>query len=355
MSPSKSPHRSSCMSRDLGCEKGVLLEASGLSVTYPVRLPGSLLPRRRLLTAVNALDISIEAGETLAIVGESGCGKSTLARTLVGLLTPTSGTIRWEGRTLVDEGRVMAAWPRRDIQMIFQDPLASLDPRMTVFQLIAQPLRLYEPAMDATAVKARVFEIMARVGLPPRSAHRFPHEFSGGQCQRIGIARALVSSPKLLICDEPVSALDVSIRAQIVNLLSDMQRDLGLSIMFIAHDLAIVRHLATRVLVMYLGQAVEEGQTAPLFNQTAHPYTQMLTAAVPIPDPVAARARAAVSRLGELPSPLAVPAGCAFHTRCNRALAQCGSERPVWRRMQPQHRVRCHLALPSQQEVTQVA
>ncbi|MFA4913204.1 MAG: oligopeptide/dipeptide ABC transporter ATP-binding protein [Burkholderiaceae bacterium] len=321
-----------------------LLDVSNLCVHFPIRVPGRLLSRRSLLAAVNGVDLSVSAGQTLAIVGESGCGKSTLAKTLVGLLAPTAGSIRWQGQPLIQEGRSTQPWPRRDIQMIFQDPLACLDPRMTVFQLIAQALQLYEPQLRDDAVRMRVHAIMEKVGLSPLTTHRFPHEFSGGQCQRIGIARALVSSPKLLICDEPVSALDVSIRAQIINLLMDMQRAYGLAIIFIAHDLAVVRHIATRVMVMYLGQAVEEGSTRELFDQPRHPYTRMLLSAVPIPDPVQARARRHVPTLGELPSPIAVPSGCPFHTRCTSAEIICVDGAPPWHVLQHDHRARCHLA-----------
>jgi len=320
-----------------------LLEVSNLCVQFPIRVPGRLLSRRSLLAAVNGIDLTVSAGQTLAIVGESGCGKSTLAKTLVGLQAPTSGSVCWQGQSLCQDGRATAAWPRRDIQMIFQDPYACLDPRMTVFQIIAQALRLYEPQLREDEVRARVHAIMQKVGLSPLTAHRFPHEFSGGQCQRIGIARALVASPKLLICDEPVSALDVSIRAQIINLLMDMQRAYGLAIIFIAHDLAVVRHIATRVMVMYLGRAVEEGGTQELFDQPRHPYTRMLLSAVPIPDPVQARARRHVA-VGELPSPIAVPSGCPFHTRCAQAETRCASSTPVWQLPQCDHRVRCHLA-----------
>lgn len=328
-----------------------LLSARGIGVQFDLRVSNGLFAKRHILHAVNGVDLDIASGETLAIVGESGCGKSTLARALVGLAPPNTGEISWQGRTILKSGRLQGAWPRRDIQMIFQDPLASLNPRMTVFKLIAEPLRLYEPALDAAGVSRRVHAVMEKVGLNQRTINRYPHEFSGGQCQRIGIARALVCAPKLLVCDEAVSALDVSIRAQIVNLLIELQRELGLALIFIAHDLAIVRHIADRVMVMYLGRCVELADKTALYTHPAHPYTQMLLAAVPVPDPSVARARVHACRVDhshlnkthELPSPFSPLDGCTFHARCVFAMPRCSTHPPQMHILGASQCSRCHL------------
>lgn len=328
-----------------------LLSARGISVQFDLRVSDGLFAKRRVLRAVDGVDLDVAPGETLAIVGESGCGKSTLARTLVGLTQPTEGDISWQGTSVLKAGRLQSAWPRRAIQMIFQDPLASLNPRMTVFKLIAEPLRLYEPELDAAGLSRKVHAVMEKVGLSLRTVNRYPHEFSGGQCQRIGIARALVCRPSLLVCDEAVSALDVSIRAQIVNLLIDLQRELGLALIFIAHDLAIVRHIADRVMVMYLGKCVELADKATLYTRPSHPYTRMLLAAVPVPDPRVARARAQTplgehsraTKIHELPSPLSAPAGCAFHTRCAHTMLHCSTCKPTMHVLSSTQFSRCHL------------
>lgn len=281
------------------------------------------------LKAVDGISFQLYRGETLGVVGESGCGKSTLARAIIGLVKSSAGSVSWLGRDLAGQSQKQWRQARRDIQMIFQDPLASLDPRMTIGDIIAEPLRTYQPSLSKTEISSRVHEIMAKVGLLPNLINRYPHEFSGGQCQRIGIARALILQPKLLICDEPVSALDVSIQAQVVNLLQQLQREMGLTLIFIAHDLAVVKHISDRVLVMYLGQAVELGTYQQVYNHTLHPYTKALMSAVPIPDPDLQRNRQIQLLEGELPSPINPPSGCVFRTRCPMVGEECSKTRPL--------------------------
>ncbi len=282
----------------------------------------------RGLKAVNGISFDLFAGETLGVVGESGCGKSTLARALLNLNPANSGSIRWMGQEM--QGATDAAWlsVRKDIQMIFQDPLASLDPRMTVAQIIAEPLRTHHPELSHDEVMAQVRAIMGRVGLTAQQINRYPHEFSGGQCQRIGIARALILQPKLIVCDEPVSALDVSIQAQIINLLKELQAEFGLALIFIAHDLAVVRHISHRIMVMYLGRAMEVAGKHALYDDPRHPYTQALLSAIPIPDPDLERGKVIQLLQGDLPSPLNPPSGCVFRTRCPKAQAQCAGQVP---------------------------
>jgi len=285
----------------------------------------------RSLKAVNGISFELHAGETLGVVGESGCGKSTLARALLNLNPANSGSIRWMGQEM--QGATDAAWMavRKDIQMIFQDPLASLDPRMTVAQIIAEPLRTHHPDMSHDEVMDKVRAIMGRVGLTAQQINRYPHEFSGGQCQRIGIARALILSPKLIVCDEPVSALDVSIQAQIINLLKELQAEFGLALIFIAHDLAVVRHISHRIMVMYLGRAMEFAQKRALYENSQHPYTQALLSAIPIPDPELERGKVIQLLQGDLPSPLNPPSGCVFRTRCPKAQSACADQVPELR------------------------
>ncbi|OGB28571.1 MAG: oligopeptide ABC transporter ATP-binding protein OppF [Burkholderiales bacterium RIFCSPLOWO2_12_FULL_61_40] len=286
---------------------------------------------KHTLKAVNGISFDLYPGETLGIVGESGCGKSTLARALLHLNPATSGSLRWKGQEMSSASD--AAWMavRKDIQMVFQDPLASLNPRMTVAQIIGEPLRTHHPELSAADVMRKVRAIMQRVGLSAHQINRYPHEFSGGQCQRIGIARALILEPRLIVCDEPVSALDVSIQAQIVNLLQELQQELGLALIFIAHDLAVVRHISHRVMVMYLGRAMELAHKTALYTDPRHPYTQALLSAIPIPDPDLERNKVVQLLQGELPSPLNPPSGCVFRTRCPKAQAVCAQQVPVLR------------------------
>ena len=317
-----------------------LLDAQDVAVHY--RIGGGLLHRARALRAVEEVSLILEAGETLGIVGESGCGKSTLGRALLGLTPITRGRVMLAGVDLTSLSARALRAHRRHAQMVFQDPLASLDPRMTVGQILAEPLRVHEPSMTPLAVRARALSLLERVGLGAAALNGYPHEFSGGQCQRIGIARALMLRPKLLVCDEPVSALDVSIQGQIVNLLQDLQAEQGLGLVFIAHDLAVVRHISHRVQVMYLGRTVETGPTAAIFAAPRHPYTRGLLDAVPEPRP-GAPLRVPVA--GDLPSPLDPPPGCAFHPRCPRAQERCRLEAPALRPLGADRAVRCHFPL----------
>ena len=306
-----------------------LLSVRGLSVTFAVR-PGGGPPwrRRQPLQAVRDVSFDLEAGETLGIVGESGSGKTTLARALIGTVPAAGGVARWRGEDLLAMPPAARHRLRRDIQMVFQDPLAALDPRMTAGEIIAEPLVTHEPHLARREVRARVAATMERVGLLPNHLNRYPHEFSGGQCQRIGIARALVAGPRLVICDEPVSALDVSVQAQVINLLGDLRRDLGLAIIFIAHDLAVVKHVSDRILVFYLGRTVELAAAGDLVRAPRHPYTRALISAAPIPDPVVERGRRSTVLRGDLPSPLSPPSGCVFRTRCPIVRPSCAKAPP---------------------------
>ena len=285
----------------------------------------------RVLKAVDGVSFDLHPGEVLGIVGESGCGKSTLARACLNLVPATAGEIAWRGQALRPGDEAGWRAVRRHAQMIFQDPLASLDPRMTVARIIGEPLRIHRPDLGPAQVLERVRAAMDDVGLTPQQLNRYPHEFSGGQCQRIGIARALILEPQAILCDEPVSALDVSIRAQIVNLLQDLQRRKGLALVFIAHDLAVVRHLSDRILVLYMGRVMEQADAAALYARPRHPYTQALLSAIPVPDPRIERGRVLQLLPGEMPSPIDRPAGCAFRTRCPQAQARCAHEVPALR------------------------
>lgn len=298
----------------------------------------------RVLMAVNGVSFDIYPGQTLGVVGESGCGKSTLARALLNLIPATAGSLAWQGQEM--RGAPPAAWQdmRKSVQMIFQDPLASLNPRMTIGQIIAEPLRTHFPRMNGEEVMHKVRAMMAKVGLTESQINRYPHEFSGGQCQRIGIARALVLEPKLVICDEPVSALDVSIQAQIINLLMELQAQMGLALVFIAHDLAVVKHISQRVMVMYLGRAMELADKEAIYRDPGHPYTQALLSAIPLPDPRRERSKTLQLLQGDLPSPINPPSGCSFRTRCPRAEPGCAQTRPELRALNPYTQVSCLLA-----------
>ncbi|MCB2110575.1 MAG: ATP-binding cassette domain-containing protein [Defluviimonas sp.] len=322
-----------------------LLSVEDLRVTFELHRAGDLpWTRPRLLRAVSGVSFELFPGETLGIVGESGSGKSTLARALVQMVPATGRAVWQDGADLIALSRRAMLRYRADIQMVFQDPLASLDPRMTVGQIIAEPLRTHFRDLSETERKSRVKAMMDRVGLLPNQINRYPHEFSGGQAQRIGIARALVVQPKLLICDEPVSALDVSIQAQVINLLSELQRDLGLAMIFIAHDLSVVKHISDRVMVLYLGRTMELAESRALYGDPQHPYTQALLSAVPIPDPAAERAKVVIPLEGDLPSPMNPPSGCVFRTRCARAEDVCAERRPELTRAA--HGVACHFPGP---------
>jgi oligopeptide transport system ATP-binding protein len=318
-----------------------LLRVRNLVKTFPAR--GSVLAgAREQVHAVADVSFEIGAGETLGLVGESGCGKSTTGRCILRLIEPTSGEVWFEGRSIAGvKGRALAVL-RRDMQIIFQDPFASLNPRMTVGAIIGEALIIHKLARTRAAFEERVLQLLQLVGLNADHMRRYPHEFSGGQRQRIGIARALAVSPKLIVCDEPVSALDVSIQAQIINLLADLQDRFRLSYLFIAHDLAVVQHISTRVAVMYLGRIVELAPVQELYTNPRHPYTEALLSAVPTPDPTARRQRVRLE--GEIPNPIRPPSGCHFHTRCPiRQLPLCSTEKPPLKETANRHWVACHL------------
>ena len=317
-----------------------LLEVKNLKVYFPVK-HGLFSRVRQYVKAVDDVSLSIAPGETLGLVGESGCGKTTLGRAIVRLIEPNSGSILLDGedvrRLRGDELRRR----RRKFQMIFQDPYGSLNPRMTVSQIIGEAIDIHELAENANARRARINDLLRAVGLDPSHAERYPHEFSGGQRQRIGIARALAVEPRLIVCDEPVSALDVSVQAQIVNLLMDLQQQRGLAYLFIAHDLAVVEHISHRVMVMYLGRAVEVAEAKKLVRSPKHPYTQALLSAVPVVDPDSKRKR--IMLPGDVPSPISPPPGCAFNPRCPVKEARCEEQIPQLREVEPGHWVACHV------------
>ena len=321
-----------------------VLRVQDLAVHFKLREGGLLHTKTHTLMAVNGVSFDLKAGETLGIVGESGCGKSTLARALLALIKPTRGRVLWLGEDLNKLDEQALRKKRQDLQIVFQDPLAALNPRMTVRDIIAEPLWTFFPKIARVQVDERVRGAMKMVGLLPSLVNRYPHEFSAGQCQRIGIARALVLNPKLIICDEPVSALDVSIQAQIINLLKDLQKKLNLSLVFIAHDLSVVKHLSDRVMVMYLGRTMELAGRDHLYKKPLHPYTNALIKAVPIPDPKVARATSDSGLKGDMPSPLDHPPGCVFHPRCPLSVKRCELEVPPLRRMENGDWVACHRA-----------
>jgi peptide/nickel transport system ATP-binding protein len=324
-----------------------LLEVTDLVKHFPIK-SGILIDREvGRVRAVDGVSLTLAEGETLGLVGESGCGKSTLCRTILQLTTPTSGSVRFNGEELVGRNRRQLRPVRSQMQMIFQDPYASLNPRKRVSQIIGEPMELHGMSSGRDTTK-QVRDLLDRVGLPPEHADRFPHEFSGGQRQRIGIARALALRPKLIIADEPVSALDVSVQAQIVNLLKDLQDEFGLSYLFVAHDLGVVRHVSNRVAVMYLGKIVESATAADLYRQPLHPYSTALLSAVPIPDPKLNASRERLILEGDPPSPINPPSGCHFHTRCPRMTDVCRTDDPKLDELEPAHVAACfhpmHLA-----------
>lgn len=319
-----------------------ILSVQDLKVYFDVYPPNAFpWTKARKLKAVDGVSFDLYAGETLGIVGESGCGKSTLARAVIKMLPAESGKVMWLGNDLLAANKKEMKAARKDLQMIFQDPLASLDPRMTIGDIIAEPLKTHYPEMSSAERKSKVKDMLEKVGLLSNQINRYPHEFSGGQCQRIGIARALILEPKLIICDEPVSALDVSIQAQIVNLLMKLQKEMGLSLIFIAHDLSIVQHISTRVMVLYLGNVCEITTSKQLYQHPRHPYTQALISAVPVPDPTIERSKKMILLEGDLPSPINPPSGCVFRTRCPKAQPRCGQEKPPLKDAGELHEVAC--------------
>lgn len=318
-----------------------LLEVRNLKVHFPVK-HGVFSRVNAWVKAVDDVSLTVAPGETVGLVGESGCGKTTLGRAIIRLLEPTAGSVTFEGEDITTLEGAALRERRRRFQMIFQDPVGSLNPRMTVGQIIGEALDIHHLVADEQAREQRIGKLLKDVGLDPQHAQRYPHEFSGGQRQRIGIARALAVEPKLIVCDEPVSALDVSVQAQIINLLQDLQREHGLAYLFIAHDLAVVEHISHRVVVMYLGKVVESAASKAIINAPKHPYTQALLSAVPVVDPDSKRQRIVLP--GDVPSPINPPSGCPFHPRCPVAEARCKTEVPALREISPAHFAACHLA-----------
>jgi oligopeptide transport system ATP-binding protein len=324
-------------------ERAPLVQVRDLKKHFPITR-GIVFQRQvGAVRAVDGITFDVYPSETLGLVGESGCGKTTAGRTILQLYRPSAGSVSFDGVELPALKGETLRRMRRRMQMIFQDPFASLNPRMTISRIIGEPLRIHRMARGREQVE-RVQELLRLVRLNPRFINRYPHEFSGGQRQRIGIARALASRPDFIVCDEPISALDVSIQAQIVNLLEDLQDQLGLTYLFIAHDLSMVRHICDRVAVMYLGKIVELAEKEVLYDHPAHPYTRALLSAVPVPDPAAERQRQRVILEGDVPDPSDPPPGCRFHTRCAMAQESCSQEEPAWRDLGAGHYVACHLA-----------
>jgi oligopeptide transport system ATP-binding protein len=324
-------------------EQQTLLQVENLKMYFPIKR-GLLQRVVGHVHAVDGISFDVKKGETLGLVGESGCGKSTTGRTILQLYKPTSGHVYFDSQDLTQLKGEELRRLRRRMQMIFQDPYASLNPRMTVEEIVGEPMIVHHLAANSTQRRDRVKELLNLVNLNPSYIDRYPHEFSGGQRQRIGIARAVALQPDLIICDEPISALDVSIQAQVVNLLEDLQKQFNLTYLFIAHDLSMVRHISTRVAVMYLGIIVELAAHDELYNHPLHPYTQALLSAVPIPDPVVEEKRQRVILSGDVPSPVNPPSGCRFRTRCPLAQDICAESKPEWREITPKHFTACHFA-----------
>ena len=320
-----------------------IMQVENLKVHFDVSSEGDMpWTKRKKLQAVNGVSFELKSGETLGIVGESGCGKSTLARAIISMVPTETGRVLWFGKDLLALQKTEMRKHRKQIQMIFQDPLASLNPRMTIGEIIAEPLKTHYPKTSKADIKLRVEDVMNKVGLLENLINRYPHEFSGGQCQRIGIARALILKPKLIICDEPVSALDVSIQAQVINLLMDLQKEMDLTLIFIAHDLSIVKHISTKIMVLYMGNMVELARSEDIYNHPRHPYTQALISAVPIPDPKIEKNKDLILLEGDLPSPINPPSGCVFRTRCKKAQDICSQEKPELKEAASSHEVACH-------------
>ena len=325
-------------------DQKILLQIENLKKYFPVK--GDRLFEKKYVQAVESVSFFIYRGGTLGIVGESGCGKTTLGRTIIRLYEPTSGRIVYDGTPIYDSEQNIAVKMlpyRRKMQIIFQDPSASLDPRMTVGEIVGEALDIHGLFQGKAERRERINQLLDEVGLNTEHANRFPHEFSGGQQQRVGIARALAVEPEFIVCDEPISALDVSIQSQVVNMLEDLQREKHLTYLFIAHDISVVRHISNRIGVMYLGQMVELAESNELCSHPIHPYTESLLSAVPIPDPDVTRGRQRILLEGEIPSPLNPPSGCRFHTRCPHATDRCRQEQPVLKEQSPGHYAACHL------------
>ena len=323
-------------------EQRKLVEIEHLKKFFPARGSGS---KKLAVQAVDDVSFFIYKGETLGLVGESGCGKTTVGRTLLRLYEPTDGRIVYDGTVLYDKKEAVAVnmMPyRRKMQIVFQDPYASLDPRMTIADIVGEPIDIHKLADNKQARREKIIDLLERVGLNSEHANRYPHEFSGGQRQRVGIARALAVDPEFIVCDEPVSALDVSIQAQVVNMFEDLQKDLGLTYLFIAHDLSVVRHISDRIGVMYLGKLVELADSYELIAHSVHPYTRSLISAIPVADPVTARANVRIPLQGDVPSPVNPPSGCHFRTRCPYADECCAEKEPEFKEVGPGHWAACH-------------
>jgi len=317
----------------------VLLEVKGLKKYFPIR-GGVLQSTVGHVRAVDGVDFTVHQGKTLGVVGESGCGKSTMGRSVLRLIEPTSGEVSFEGKNILSMSKQQMRVMRRQMQIVFQDPYASLNPRYSIEKTLVEPMEIHNLYSKKERLE-RVKNLLERVGLDPDYAQRFPHEFSGGQRQRIGIARALTLNPKLIILDEPVAALDVSVQSQVLNLLEDLQKEFNLTYVFVAHDLSVVRHISDDILVMYLGKMAEKADSETLFVDPLHPYTKALLSAVPVPDPDYKRERIILQ--GDMPSPANPPSGCPFHTRCPVATDICSQKVPEWKEVKPNHLVACHL------------